>query len=184
MGLISRVSSRTYRDMASRYWRYGTLYARTCDAIKLNILTPKQRPVWLEAYAMYPPLDNPVWNAEEDLVTDITFQPKKLDDLTIVYPEDEITGEVVVVKKGAFRYPKPKMTNAAEEAMALARRNGGARLSSKEVQSILHKHQPDYSRALTSFVQALDKEHTGQPDPVGRLFGRQHGDELRGWPMY
>ena len=147
------------------------------------------------------------------------FQPKKLDDLTIVYPEDEIrreyqeqhgnggdiyncikyksnekyadierkdetTGKIVVVKKGAFRYPKPKMTNAAEEAMALARRNGGARLSSKEVQSILHKHQPDYSRALTSFIQALDKEHTGQPDPVGRLFGRQHGDELRGWPMY
>ena len=63
--------------MASRYWRYGTLYARTCDAIKLGILTPKQRPVWLEAYAMYPPLDNPVWNAEEDLVTDITEKYRK-----------------------------------------------------------------------------------------------------------
>ena len=51
---------------------YHRMAARTCDAIKLGILTPKQRPVWLEAYAMYPPLDNPVWNAEEDLVTDIT----------------------------------------------------------------------------------------------------------------
>lgn len=177
--------------MASRYWRYGTLYARTCDAIKLGILTPKQRPVWLEAYAMYPPLDNPVWNAEEDLVTDITFQPKKLDNLSIVYPEDEIRREYQEQHgNGGEIYncidsnsPKSKMATAADEARKISRENKGF-LTNKQFQSVLQKNQPDYSRAKVAFIQALDKEHTGQPDPVGRLFGRQYGDELRGWPMY
>ena len=213
--------------MASRYWRYGTLYARTCDAIKLGILTPKQRPVWLEAYAMYPPLDNPVWNAEEDLVTDITesfwrenefsklsfsisvanfvrfhffklmklsfpkFQPKKLDNLSIVYPEDEIRREYQEQHgNGGEIYncidlnsPKSKMATAADEARKISRENKGF-LTNKQFQAVLQKNQPDYSRAKVAFIQALDKEHTGQPDPVGRLFGRQYGDELRGWPMY
>ena len=78
---------------------------------------------------------------------------------------------------------KSKLSNAADEARTEARNTNG-RINNQKFQTILQKHQPDYSRAKVSFIQALDKEHTGQPDPVGRLFGRQYGDELRGWPMY
>ena len=75
--------------MASRYWKIGTLYARTCNAIRMGILTPQQRPVWLEAYQKYPPLDTPEYVDEEDNITDITFQPNKLEVTPLVYIEDE-----------------------------------------------------------------------------------------------
>ena len=79
--------------MASRYWRYGTLYARTCDSIRLGILAKQQRPVWLEAYAAYPPLDNPIYNGDDDTITDVSFQPNALETLPIIYPEDEVRAE-------------------------------------------------------------------------------------------
>jgi len=71
-------------------WQHGgTAYTRTCNHIRLGFIDTKRRPVWLEAYAKTPPLDNPSYNSQEYEIKDVTFQKTELYDQKIIYEEDK-----------------------------------------------------------------------------------------------
>ena len=75
--------------MASARWQIGTAYTRTCNALKLGLIPLHQRPVWLEAYAHTPPLDNPVYTEKNVVFEDIRFAKANLLDQKIIYEEDK-----------------------------------------------------------------------------------------------
>merc|ERR1712026_567910 len=70
--------------MANRHRLHQNLQRTQIRSIPLH-----QRPVWLEAYAHTPPLDNPVYSEKNVVVEDIRFAKANLLDQKIIYEEDK-----------------------------------------------------------------------------------------------